>query len=76
MDDPASRDNARHDSKRTDTRPSPKNYLKVCIQRLTGEPPRVESAVDVHGRFWLQDRENPDEAYLWSRETIDVEGFR
>ncbi|WP_226041541.1 hypothetical protein [Natrinema sp. DC36] len=56
--------------------PTPQNHLQSVLGRLTGEPPRVQSAVDVHGRYWLRDRKNPDEAYIWSRQTIDVEVVR
>jgi len=55
---------------------TPANYLQSVLGRLTGEPPRVQSYVDETGRYRLEDRENPDEAYLWSRKTIDVEAVR
>lgn len=35
-----------------------------------------EARVDETGRFWLEDPENTDEAYLWTRTTIDVEAVR
>ena len=37
-----------------------------------GDETRCEARVDETGRFYLEDPENPDEAYLWSRETIEV----
>jgi len=58
------------------TNAAPANYLQSVLGRLTGEPPRVQSYVDETGRYRLEDRENPDEAYLWSRKTIDVEAVR
>jgi len=58
------------------TNAAPENHLQSVLGRLTGEPPRVQSYVDETGRYRLEDRENPDEAYLWSRKTIDVEAVR
>jgi len=55
---------------------TPANYLQSVLGRLTGEPPRIQQRVDETGRFWLEDRENREEAYVWSRQTIDVEAVR
>ena len=35
-----------------------------------------EARVDETGRFYLEDPENAEEAYLWTRHTIDVEAVR
>jgi len=64
------------DGSNSTTNAAPANYLQSVLGRLTGEPPRVQSYVDETGRYRLEDRENPDEAYLWSRKTIDVEAVR
>jgi hypothetical protein len=64
------------DGSNSTTNAAPENHLQSVLGRLTGEPPRVQSYVDETGRYRLEDRENPDEAYLWSRKTIDVEAVR
>ncbi|WP_436344473.1 hypothetical protein [Natronorubrum sp. FCH18a] len=37
---------------------------------------RCEARVDETGRYWLADPTNADEAYIWTRQTIDVEAVR
>jgi len=64
------------DGSNSTTNAAPANYLQSVLGRLTGEPPRIQQRVDETGRFWLEDRENREEAYVWSRQTIDVEAVR
>ena len=64
------------DGSNSTTNAAPENHLQSVLGRLTGEPPRIQQRVDETGRFWLEDRENREEAYVWSRQTIDVEAVR
>ncbi|MDQ2052925.1 hypothetical protein RBH26_21010 [Natronolimnohabitans sp. A-GB9] len=52
--------------------------IRALLDRLEeddDEDYQCQARVDETGRFWLQDPAN-DEAYLWSRQTIDVEVVR
>ena len=52
--------------------------VRGALDRLEddADESRCEARVDEAGRFYLEDPENPEEAYLWSRETINIEVVR